>query len=83
MSIDTLAMKEDLEKAGVPEAKATAHTKAHQTTYDQAREGLATKADLDVLAARLEGKIDTLRAEMFKWGASAMLVLLAAMYAIR
>ena len=130
MSITALKIQEDLEKAGVPQAQAKAHTKA----IYQVQEGLATKEDLDIATTRLEakivatkkdldaaitnlelkleanatnlevkleanatkleakieatkgelsGQIGALKGDLFKWGAGAMLVLLAAMLAIR
>ena len=90
MSITALKIQEDLEKAGVPQAQAKAHTKA----IYQVQEGLATKEDLDIAVVKLEAKIEAtkgelsgqigaLKGDLFKWGAGAMLVLLAAMLAIR
>ena len=119
MSITALKIQEDLEKAGVPQAQAKAHTKA----IYQVQEGLATKEDLDIATTNLEakivatkkdldaaitnlevkleanatkleakieatkgelsGQIGALKGDLFKWGAGAMLVLLAAMLAIR
>ena len=94
MSITALKIQEDLEKAGVPQAQAKAHTKV----LYQIQEGLATKKDLDTAITNLEvkleakieatkgelsGQIGALKGDLFKWGAGAMLVLLAAMLAIR
>ena len=101
MSITALKIQEDLEKVGVPQAQAKAHTKA----IYQVQEGLATKKDLDTAITNLEvkleanatkleakieatkgelsGQIGALKGDLFKWGAGAMLVLLAAMLAIR
>ena len=112
MSITALKLEEDLEEAGAPKAQARLHAKAHEITLERAREGLATKEDLDIATTKLEAKIEAtkadldaavtkleakieatkgelsgqigaLKGDLFKWGAGAMLVLLAAMLAIR
>ena len=57
MSITALKLEEDLEEAGAPKARARLHAKAHEITLERAREGLATKEDLDIATTKLEAKI--------------------------
>ena len=64
---DTLTYARRLKAAGVDEAQAEAHAEA---VRDAVTEGVATKADLEVVHASLEARIDSkiadLKADMLK-----------------
>ena len=59
---DTLAIMRKLEAAGVDRKQAEAHTEA----LLDSRAGLATKADIVRLEEKLGGKIDALKAEIYR-----------------
>lgn len=59
---DTLAVMRKLEAAGVDRKQAEAHTEA----LLDSRAGLATKADIVSLEEKLGGKIDALKAEIYR-----------------
>ena len=60
-AFDTLAYARRLKAAGVDEAQAEAHAEA---VRDAMTEGVATKADLEVVHAGLEARIDSKTADL-------------------
>lgn len=57
---DTLGIARKLKKGGVDGAQAEAHAEALEDTARAARDGLATKADIDTLEARLSERLSEL-----------------------
>ena len=66
---DTLAATRDLEAAGIERR----HAEAVVTVVRASRAGLATKADLDNLEARMDGRFAELEARMLKVAISIVL----------
>ena len=60
-TFDTLAAARDLEAAGMDAAQAAAVV---ETVRVAATEGVATKADLDALEARMDAKLSSLEVRM-------------------
>ena len=61
---DALAASQELREAGVEDRQAEAIAAAIRRAAAASREGLATKADLDVLGARVDAGLASMRADL-------------------
>ena len=64
IAFDALAASQELREAGVEDRQAEAIAAAIRRAAAAGREGLATKADLDVLGARVDSSLASIRSEL-------------------
>ena len=64
IAFDALAASQDLREAGVENRQAEAIAAAIRRAAAAGREGLATKADLDVLGARVDAGLASMRSDL-------------------
>lgn len=76
-AFDTLAAAETMAEAGIEES----HAKTIASSIRDGRAGLATRADLDNLEARMDARIAALRADIYRalWiqGAGIVAIMMA------
>ena len=65
-TFNPLAAARDLEAAGIERRQAEAHAEVLRQAVTADRDEFATKADLDHLDAKIEARLATLRADLYR-----------------